>query len=124
MAYVTGFIIAYSQNIDFATYSTTEEIEAGTWVDGKTIYKKTIYRNSINAGEIDIVHGINNLDLCVKLEAFEIAASHTTLQLPALANTSEGNYASPWVIGPTTIKLFCSLPLTDVYITLYYTKTS
>lgn len=29
------------------TYSTTEEIPVGTWVDGKTIYKKTIYLSSL-----------------------------------------------------------------------------
>lgn len=114
-----------SPKIDFTTfeYSTDEQI-VGKWIDGKPIYKKTIYRSSLASGEIDILHGISNLDLCIKLEAFEIAASHTTLPLPTLANTSNGNYASPWTISSTKIKLFLSLALTDVYITLYYTKTS
>lgn len=114
-----------STKIDFTTfaYSTDEQI-VGSWIDGRPIYKKTIYRASIDAGDIDILHGISNLDLCIKIEAFETAASHTTLPLPTLASTSDGNYASPWTISDSRVKFFSSLRLTDVYITLYYTKSS
>lgn len=131
-AVTTGKIIddaVTADKIDFTTfgggnYSLTEQNTGFTWVDGKPIYKITLYCSSLSAGGTDVMHGISNLDLCIKAEVFEIAASHTTLLLPAMANTSGGNYVSPWVVSNTAIKFFLSIPLTDVYITLYYTKTS
>lgn len=111
-------------NIDFTTFGySIEEKSVGSWIDGKIIYKKTIYKDSIGVGETSILHGITDLDLCVKVEAFEIATPHTTLLMPALSNIN-GNFVSPWTVSDTNIRFFTTFALTDVYITLYYTKIS
>lgn len=53
-----------SQNLDFATYSTTREIKAGVWIDGRTIYKKTMVNNLSGASNL-VPTGVPNLDLMI-----------------------------------------------------------
>ena len=49
-------------------YSTTEQV-VGTWVDGSTIYEKTIFGTTEqSAPETQVNHGINNLDTVVSIE--------------------------------------------------------
>lgn len=134
MAYVTGFIIAYSQNIDFATYSTTEEIEAGTWIDGKTIYKKTYVVSIPNSGEgVDVPHGITGLDLYIKYEGSVVWANGTTTRaIPSFYIENEqflGAFAINCQLSARTSPNFTinygsAYRGGTAYITLYYTKTS
>lgn len=118
-----------SSKIDFSTmpgnYSTSEIDTGYTWIDGSHIYKKTLYEASIPVGSpSEIPHNISNINLCIKTEIFEIAAPNTTLQIPALVGTNNSNYVSTWTINSTKVQIYTAIALTDVYITLYYTKTS
>lgn len=117
-----------SNNIDFSTFAdySLSEIDTGAkWVDGKNIYKKTIYQSSVPVGNNTISHNISNLGLCIKVEGFEVSAANSTLSIPSLGglDSLSDNFASFWVVDTTEVKLFTSLALTDVYITLYYTKS-
>lgn len=116
-----------SNDIDWSTtpqsYSTSEVDTGATWVDGKTIYKKTIYKASIASGDTSTQHGISNIDLVVKHEAFMVSSGQY-VPLTAFVNTSGGNYFAVWKISSSIIQTFSSLTITDAYFTIYYTKTS
>lgn len=64
-----------SQNIDFTTYSTSEQI-AGTWIDGKTIYKKTIATGALPSTKTPpllVPMNIQNLGTVVKVEGVYVS---------------------------------------------------
>lgn len=108
-------------------YSTEETITGGTWVDGKTIYKKTISFGALpNATDKTVAHGITNLGMVVKLEG--VATNGTYYyNLPLVYQGSDSNYnvelyATSTVVGVkanTNRSMF-----TSSYITIYYTKGS
>lgn len=108
-------------------YSTEETITGGTWVDGKTIYKKTISFGALpNATGKTVAHGITNLGMVVKLEG--VATNGTYYyNLPLVYQGSDSNYnvelyATSTVVGVkanTNRSMF-----TSSYITIYYTKGS
>lgn len=51
-------------------YSTTEQV-IGTWIDGKTVYEKTIIGTSIDGGTtVNIAHGIQNVDEFIDCSIF------------------------------------------------------
>lgn len=120
-----------ARNIDadifnFGNYSTSEINTGFTWVDGKTIYKKTIvYSDGITANtEKEISHGIANFSRCIKVEAVGFGDNGTCLMIPAI--NSNGNSVGIWTITNTIIKLdsIGILYTAPIYITLYYTKTN
>lgn len=108
-------------------YSTEETITGSTWVDGKTIYKKTISFGALpNATDKTVAHGITNLGMVVKLEG--VATNGTYYyNLPLVYQGSDSNYnvelyATSTVVGVkanTNRSMF-----TSSYITIYYTKGS
>lgn len=53
-----------ADNIDSATYSTTREIKAGVWIDGRTIYKKTMI-NTLSGVSNLVPTGVPDLDLMI-----------------------------------------------------------
>lgn len=42
----------------------TDETEVGTWIDGRTLYQKTILYTQNISGTTNIQHNIENLDYC------------------------------------------------------------
>jgi hypothetical protein len=62
-----------SDKVDFATfsgnYSTSEQVTPFTWIDGKLIYKKTIYIDSLpNATTGRYAHGISDMDTVISID--------------------------------------------------------
>lgn len=62
-----------SQKVDFATfggdYSTSERVTPFTWIDGKPVYKKTIYISSLpNATTGRYAHGISDMDTVISID--------------------------------------------------------
>lgn len=115
--------IIYPQTISNMDYSTSEQDTGCKWIDGKPIYRKTVFFSSIASGDIRTAHGINNISLVVKHEAFFISDG-SYVPIPTLVNTSGGNYFAIWSIGPTTVRTFSSVQFQDIYVTLWYTKTT
>ena len=109
--------------IDPASYSETEHKTGGTWVDGKPIYKKTIKYQNLPIGETDIPHGISNIGVVIKNESFCKINDTTTLQVPTIASSTQ-NSLCIWTTYSTTVKVFATLSMDLIYITLYYTKTT
>ena len=113
--------------IDWSTmpgsYSTTEQKTPFTWIDGKPIYKKTVFFALVASGDVQSAHGIRDISLVIKHEAFFISGG-TYVTVPSLVNTNGGNYFSIWNITQTNVHTFSSIPFQDLYVTLWYTKTT
>ncbi|WP_312286754.1 hypothetical protein [Chryseobacterium gleum] len=53
------------------SYSTKEELTGGKWINGKPVYKKTLYLNQIpRTGEIDLTPEFPDLDTIISNEMF------------------------------------------------------
>lgn len=111
------------QAISDMDYSTSEQDTGCKWIDGKKIYKKTVYFASVAPGDVVSAHGISGISLVIKHEAFFIS-NGTYIPVPSLVNTNGGNYFSVWSINSTNVHTFSSMPLQDFYVTLWYTKTT
>ena len=117
-------------------YSSTEKV-IGKWIDGKTLYQKTIsYTPSedINTDNThithNIAHGIENVDFIFLDKAFRIqnVSSHT-LPLPIIFNTTYGDaFLDVYEVSPTNISLFLQNVVfwhnTTLVCVLNYTKTT
>ena len=124
--------IASIQGGGSVNYSTTEH-EIGTWIDGSTIYEKTVYNAGGVSGSIQIPHGITNLDKVISYEGF-------CYDDPAQSQYANGQYfpfprisADNNNIGisgvDSTYILFTNptafvTRLTHIYVTIRYTKQS
>lgn len=106
----------------------TEEQEVGTWIDGSTVYEKTIEIGTMTKDNAwhDISHGISNLGLVITLEgSFTDSTNGTRLPLPTAyrpvdnvgveitANTTTVKYLNNWIASAI-----------DAIIILRYTKTA
>lgn len=122
-------------------YSNTDEVAVGTWVDGKTIYRKyftwTVETNQTNFPQ-DIHHNIENLEATVLIEGF---IKYGTTCIPINSMTLNQVYSgsnltvskfNEWLQGNFRIMLTDTLIRigpTDkggytAYMFVYYTKSS
>ena len=110
--------------LNFGNYSTSEQDTGFTWIDGKHIYKKTLSVTNIVEGANSKAHGITNFYCCLKYEGF---VPDSGLMLPAssqLATATANNSISIWTISSSAINIYSSINVSQLYITLYYIKTS
>lgn len=116
------------QGVPTHHYSTDEHI-VGTWIDGSTIYEKTIpiQKSSISSGNNTINHLINNFGQLVKKE---IIYNYSNGDMNTdLANPSNNDYRMEvGDVGSTDFTLFIGTSafslISVIYATLRYTKTS
>lgn len=107
------------QNSKKFDYSTEEQV-IGTWIDGKPLYRKVIYANSIDCTEEGfkyVAHGISNLKQAPKLTyAIEHDGHMETYNnvINALSATPENIrlYVKAWGV------------IKNWYFTIEYTKTT
>lgn len=108
------------------SYSTSEQITGEKWIDGKTIYKKTVSCGALpNATTKNTPHGISNLYRVIKVEGYAISGSGTTLPLPVIATNDQYNVT----ISITSTNIVMETQVnrsgySESYLTLYYTKNS
>lgn len=106
------------------SYSLTEQATPYTWVDGKTIYQKTI-EVTLSTGETNVNHGISNIDKVIDAKCRQVLSSGTTAFFPSMANTSGGNFMAIWTVTRTQVKFFTSIVFDNsTYVTLWYTKSN
>lgn len=111
-------------------YSTTEQDTGTKWIDGKTIYSKTIDVDfsSLEKGIDNLIsHSIENLDRCVNLLGsvkygvdwltFPYATGNNTYALQ-ISNVNTTNFTIAIGNG------FTLADFTAGYVTLFYTKTT
>ncbi len=104
----------------------TSEVETGlTWIDGSTIYKKTIDFGALpNAADKNVAHNISNLDKVVKIEGIALAGSRA-FPLPHVDNGDVITCIRITVEG-AEIQIRTGIDRTawHGYVTLYYTKVA
>ena len=105
-------------------YSTEEQDTGVKWIDGKTIYQKTIYVPSVATGTAsNIQHDIDNIETCVSITGTCIFQSTTRLPLPYISTSINYNIC----LGNVThsnfmIQTGTSITISDAYVTIRYTK--
>lgn len=121
-----NFIAVYSSSPADTDYSTTEKDTGFTWVDGKTIYKKTVNFGSLpNATSKTVAHNITNLYRVVKVECIAYN-SGSAINTPIPLVSAVGNN-STMDINATNIVMSAGVDRSafdECYVTLYYTKSS
>ena len=110
----------------FDIYSTDEQV-IGTWVNGETLYRKTINFGALpNATDKSVAHEISNLGYVCKADA----VGHNTtsgLRIPfPMTNSGYLNQQVSWWITDTSIVFRTAVDYSSTnvcYVTLEYTKT-
>ena len=116
------FIAVYGSDPIIMDYSTSEINTGAKWIDGSTIYKKTINFGSLpNNNTKSIAHGITNLKTYVKpIEAMMLDSAGTSCwSIPY-------TYVLLVSADATNVNIRTNSDLTayNAYATVYYTKTS
>lgn len=107
----------------YSNYSEKEIDTHTTWIDGKTIYKKTVRTGLISSGTKQKAHGIENLVTVVKMEGIAINTNREFVVLPRGHKDNEHDGISLQLLGDN-IKIVAGMfnEFADSYITVYYTK--
>lgn len=112
-----------SHSIDFTTYSTSQEVACGTWIDGKTIYKKTINFGTLpNSTNKTVAHNISGFGDLVKIDGVAYN-SNTGNYFPITFNDS--TRCAVAYANATNVVVFTNSDLTQykAYISICYTKS-
>ena len=107
-------------------YSTTEQNTGKKWIDGKTIYQKTIeVNNPVSTGvATSVAHGISNLSEVIDIKCI---ASMSNTYMPANTFGGSSNYYSSVLVGQTNVQYemkWGTSEFTKLVVTLYYTKSN
>lgn len=108
-------------------YSTEETVTGGTWIDGSTIYKKTINFGALpNAADKAVAHGISNLNRVIRVEAIaDYGTGNTKFPIPFSSPTGLGSNVSLAIESSTIgIRTGNDRSGATAYVTIYYTKSS
>lgn len=107
----------------YSNYSEKEIDTHTTWIDGKTIYKKTVRTGLISSGTKQKAHGIKNLVTVVKMEGIAINTNREFVVLPRGHKDNEHDGISLQLLGDN-IKIVAGVAneFSDSYVTVYYTK--
>lgn len=107
----------------YSNYSEKEIDTHTTWIDGKTIYKKTVRTGLISSGTKQKAHGIENLVTVVKMEGIAISYTREFVVLPRGHKDNENDGISLQLRGDTIYVVAGAFnEFADSYITVYYTK--
>lgn len=123
-----NYVGVYGGDPIIMDYSTNEVNTGAKWIDGKTIYKKTVDTGALtNATSKQIPHGITNLSKVIKIEGYTLNPT-SSQNLPLCYSTSNAlnNNIGVFVEG-ANIEMRIGADrtaFTESYVTLYYTKSS
>lgn len=107
----------------YSNYSEKEIDTHTTWIDGKTIYKKTVRTGLISSGTKQKAHGIENLATVVKMEGIAINTNREFVVLPRGHKDNEHDGISLQLRGDTIYIVAGAFnEFADSYVTVYYTK--
>lgn len=108
-------------------YSTEETVAGGTWIDGSTIYKKTINFGALpNAANKAVAHRISNLNRVIRVEAIaDYGTGNTKFPIPFSSPSGLGSSVSLTIESSTIdIRTGTDRSGATAYVTIYYTKSS
>jgi len=105
------------------SYSTTEQLMGGKWIDGKPIYKKTFTFGAISANDsYQISTGGTSIDVLIKGEG--CGYSGAFVPIVYADRLTSGILSWYWSENRIVVFTGSGRSLSSGAITLYYTKTS
>lgn len=121
------FIGVYGDDPIIVDYSTSELNTGAKWVDGKAIYKKTVFFGTLpNASNKSVAHNISNLEYVVKLESMATSTGDSIFrELPHVSPTAIADQILVEV-DPSYVSIYTGSNRTNysAYVTIYYTKSA
>lgn len=110
------------------SFSTSEINTGTTWIDGSTIYKKTVNTGALNSTDKVTNHGISGIKQVIKMEGFAIATSPSKgtiyVSLPRAHKDQDHDGISFEAFGNNVkVAVGTNNVFYDSYVTIYYTKT-
>lgn len=110
------------------SFSTSEINTGTTWIDGSTIYKKTVNTGALNSTDKVTNHGISGIKQVIKMEGFAIATSPSAgtiyVSLPRAHKDKDHDGISFEAFGNNVkVAVGTNNVFYDSYVTIYYTKT-
>lgn len=110
------------------SYSTNEQSTGNTWIDGKTIYSKTILKSVTSlSNSTTVAVNISNIDAVVSLTV-NYDTSNALVTMPFIANNaSQPGLSARYVKTSNSIMFFGLATYGDagtLRVTLEYTKTA
>lgn len=126
-----GYAAVTSNNVDWTTYQLGTEQVVGTWINGKTLYRKTItgslaVSTGANTGEINIGISTSVLDEIVRLDRkVQSGTGRDTVDFDNYY-ISANDYARVFARNNTLqLRIGAQQSITKYFtFTVYYTKTS
>ena len=100
-----------------------QETEIGTWIDGRKVYRKVIYKESIRDGNVPIEHGITNLDMIINTSG---CVSISTVHMVINSQMSGSIWLSAPQYNDTNVYINAagySTGRTNLYLIIDYVKT-
>lgn len=128
-AFNAGAIITnahYTEDEKGNNYYTIEVDTGYTWIDGKTIYKKTIEFGALpNNSDKAVNLNISNLGMVIRTEAFCVYPNGINFPIP-FTNVNDVTYSVMMNYTATQVVITTKSDRSGAtgYITIYYTKTS
>lgn len=114
--------------VDTAHSYSTSEVDTGTtWIDGSTIYKKTINFGALpDASSKTVAHAISNLNYIVKWDGMTTRTGDSIFRPLPLVNPADATLQASVEFDATNVYVYTGSDRSDysAYITLYYTKSS
>lgn len=128
--FVAGQIAAIEPDIrvgQMYVYSTSET-RVGTWIDGKSIYRKVLSTGTLpNNGAREIATGISAMDRCTSLTGMAANSSGATVPMPHMDPNTPANSIRLYLTTNGTIARITSggnYSSYSGYIVMEYTKTT
>lgn len=112
----------------FDTHYSTDEHAIGTWIDGSTVYEKTISIGALpNATSKNVAHGITNIGYIVSINGVAQRNSPFRVVNIPYAHATDLATQIQLVMGDTYITIYTASDwssFTNNYVTIRYIKTS
>ncbi len=113
----------YYMSVAKEVYSTEERV-IGTWIDGKPLYKKTLYKDAVHPGTETSVGIIENIKDVISFEGSIKRATNGFIR-PLMEYSGSGDTCCTAVgVYGNTLFMYAGEDVIDVYITIKYTKTT
>ena len=115
---------------DSLSYSTSETLTGGKWIDGKPIYRKVIVRDVSGSlsGLVSISIGIANIDTPIRIVCGRVSFADGSGAITIPAQYDSTTFIQFGAFRTNGLQLYCGTtnwtPLTHITLCLEYTKTT
>ena len=107
-------------------YSTTEQDSGIKWLNGETIYQKTVNFGALpNSASKDVAHGISDIAEVIDVRPKVQSASGDYITTPYGYPNIDGKIITSLYVSDTNVNITTNTDLSScvAYVTIFYTKT-